>query len=60
MRDRTHANSANIKPRDPVILGLCTQSELNAAVAAAADRAPGAAPAMMPLTDDEAEAEGNY
>ena len=60
VRDRTHANSANIKPRDPVILGLCTQSELNAAVAAAADRAPGAAPAMMPLTDDEAEAEGNY
>ena len=24
VRDRTHWNSANIKPRDPVILGLCT------------------------------------
>jgi len=34
VRDRTHWNSANIKPRDPVILGLCTQGELNAAVGA--------------------------
>ncbi|MFN3448555.1 MAG: DUF1013 domain-containing protein [Roseococcus sp.] len=38
VRDKTHWNSANIKPRDPVILGLCTQSALNAAVAAAAER----------------------
>ncbi len=29
VRDKTHWNSANIKPRDPVILGLCTQSDLN-------------------------------
>jgi hypothetical protein len=36
VRDKTHWNSANIKPRDPVILGLCTQSELNAAVGALA------------------------
>ena len=35
VRDKTHWNSANIKPRDPVILGLCTQSDLNAAVIAA-------------------------
>jgi hypothetical protein len=35
VRDKTHWNSANIKPRDPVILGLCTQSDLNAAVSAA-------------------------
>jgi hypothetical protein len=33
VRDRTHWNSANIKPRDPVILGLCSQGDLNAAVA---------------------------
>ena len=33
VRDRTHWNSANIKPRDPVILGLCTQGDLNAIVA---------------------------
>ncbi len=41
VRDRTHWNSANIKPRDPVILGLCTQSDLNAAVAAAGERPAG-------------------
>jgi hypothetical protein len=29
IRDRSHWNSANIRPRDPVLLGLCTQSELN-------------------------------
>jgi hypothetical protein len=38
VRDRTHWNSANIKARDPVILGLCTQTDLNAAVAAANER----------------------
>ena len=31
-------NSANIKPRDPVILGLCTQTDLNAMVAQANQR----------------------
>lgn len=38
IRDRSHWNSANIKPRDPVILGLCKQSDLNDAVAAANER----------------------
>ncbi len=38
VRDRSHWNSANIKPRDPVILGLCTQTDLNAMVSAANDR----------------------
>ena len=38
VRERTHWNSANIKPRDPVILGLCSQSDLNAAVASANER----------------------
>ncbi|MGH7044329.1 MAG: DUF1013 domain-containing protein [Acetobacteraceae bacterium] len=38
VRDRSHWNSANIKPADPVILGLCSQSDLNAAVAAANER----------------------
>src|SRR5215475_2554268 len=32
VRDRTHWNSPNLRPRDPVLLGLCTQSDLNAAV----------------------------
>ena len=29
MRDRTHWNSTNIRPRDPVLLGLCSQTDLN-------------------------------
>jgi len=31
VRDRTHPNSPNIKPRHPVDLGLCTYAELEAA-----------------------------
>ncbi len=38
VRDRSHWNSSNIKPRDPVILGLCSQTDLNAMVMAANDR----------------------
>ena len=38
VRDRSHWNSANIKPRDPVILGLCSQTDLNAMVGQANDR----------------------
>jgi hypothetical protein len=38
VRDRTHWNSANIKPRDPVILGLCSQTDLNAVVMQANER----------------------
>jgi hypothetical protein len=42
IRDRTHWNSVNIKPRDPVLLGLCSQTDLNAAVAhAASEGRPG-------------------
>jgi uncharacterized protein len=32
VRDRSHWNTPNIKPRHPVDLGLCTYLELNAAV----------------------------
>ena len=35
VRDRTHWNSANIKPRHPVGLGLCTLDELDQAIARA-------------------------
>ena len=38
VRERSHWNSANIKPRDPVILGLCSQGDLNAAIHQANDR----------------------
>lgn len=33
VRTRSHWNSPNIKPRDPVLLGLCTQTDLNHEVA---------------------------
>lgn len=32
IRDRTHWNIANIKPRDPVALGLCGREDLSAAI----------------------------
>lgn len=32
IRDRSHWNIQNIKPRDPVILGLCKQGDLNTAI----------------------------
>jgi hypothetical protein len=38
VRDRTHWNSANIKPVDPVTLGLVTQLELDAVVKMAAEK----------------------
>ena len=40
IRDRTHWNIQNIVAKDPVTLGLCSQRELDAAVAKAAKRAP--------------------
>lgn len=32
VRDKTHWNAQNIKPRNPVLLGLCSQRELEAAL----------------------------
>lgn len=32
VRSKAHWNSANIKPRDPVLLGLCTQTHLDHAI----------------------------
>ncbi len=40
VRDRTHWNSSNIKPRHPVGLGLCTLEELEEAVGRARARMP--------------------
>ena len=50
IRERSHWNIANIVPVDPVALGMCRQSELDAAVAKAVARAvqPGSV-----MTDDE-------
>jgi hypothetical protein len=38
IRDRSHWNIQNIQPKDPVTLGLCSQRELDSAVAKAAKR----------------------
>lgn len=38
IRERTHWNISNIQPIDPVALGLCKQSELDAAVQKAASK----------------------
>jgi hypothetical protein len=38
VRDKTHWNAANIKPRNPVTLGLCTEADLEKAVALAPRR----------------------
>ncbi|WP_135447674.1 MULTISPECIES: DUF1013 domain-containing protein [Tabrizicola] len=50
IRERTHWNIANIQPIDPVALGLCKQSELDAAVQAAARKK--AAEGVV-MSDDE-------
>src|SRR4029079_5896761 len=38
IRDRTHWNSANLTPQDPVALGLCSQTDLDTEVHKAAAR----------------------
>jgi len=50
IRDRTHWNINSIQPIDPVALGLCRQSELDAAVQKAAAKKAGEGAVM---TDDE-------
>ena len=39
IRDRTHWNSPNLAPQDPVTMGLCSQIDLDAEVHKAAARA---------------------
>ncbi|HET6347124.1 MAG TPA: cell cycle transcriptional regulator TrcR, partial [Myxococcota bacterium] len=54
VRDRTHWNSPNLRPRDPVLLGLCTQSDLNSAVLKARkalEKATGTRPAAPPAEE---------
>lgn len=45
VRDRSHWNTANIKPQNPVTLGLCTEPELEKQVVIAQRRAANAAKA---------------
>jgi uncharacterized protein len=51
IRERNHWNMANIRPVDPVSLGLCKQADLDEAVSKAAKRlqARGEAPPEVPL-----------
>jgi hypothetical protein len=54
VRERTHWNSPNIRPRDPVLLGLCSQSDLNAVVERARKAAERAGkPLPEPVEFDE-------
>ncbi|HRK17758.1 MAG TPA: DUF1013 domain-containing protein [Hyphomicrobiaceae bacterium] len=39
IKDRSHWNTANLVPQDPVTLGLCSQTDLDAEVAKSAKRA---------------------
>lgn len=52
VRDRTHWKSQDIRPRDPVLLGLCSQSELDEAIARArADQGAPPTPRKVPLEE---------
>ncbi len=66
VRDRTHWNASNIQPQDPVGLGLCSQTDLDAVVrkagakkakleAAMPKADPG--PSLMPTAETTAPAE---
>ncbi len=55
VRDRTHWNSPNIKPRHPVELGLCTFEELEAVVARSRPKRPTDEPALGSEEAEQAE-----
>jgi hypothetical protein len=63
VREKTHWNSQNIKPVDPVTLGLCTQIELDEVISKAVDKRKkmeaqaikqGDGPALKPAADTDA------
>lgn len=65
VRDKTHWNSQNIKPVDPVTLGLCSQIELDEVIAKAADKrrkmdaqkqSEVSGPGLAPAEDTDAQA----
>jgi hypothetical protein len=58
IRNRTHWNSANLQPIDPVALGLCTQIDLDFEVQKAAKSRPAEAPqetgdSLLPASQTE-------
>jgi hypothetical protein len=52
IRERSHWNAPNIKPRHPVSIGLCTMAELDAAIARANRGKKPAAPAEEPAAEE--------
>src|SRR5712664_3844742 len=54
IRERSHWNAPNIKPRHPVSIGLCTMAELDAAIARA-NRGKKAAAPVEETADDEGD-----
>lgn len=56
IRERSHWNSPNIRPRDPVLLGLCSQGDLNAAVERARKAAARAGIEVAPPPEIDNEA----
>jgi len=52
VRDRSHWNAANIKPRNPVTLGLCTEPDLEKAVIVARPRSGQPLPAPVVHYDE--------
>ncbi|SRR5579885_1159061 len=60
IRDRTHWNSANLTPMDPVTLGLCTQTDLDLEVQRANKEKPAPADAgatLLPAAETTARKE---
>ncbi len=53
IRDKSHWNISNIKPQDPVALGLCSQRDLDALIAKVAKKS-GIAP-IDPRLEEEAQ-----
>ncbi|MBL4895081.1 MAG: DUF1013 domain-containing protein [Emcibacter sp.] len=56
IRERSHWNMSEIKPVDPVLLGLCKQGELDVAVAKSAPPAPEVIPEEEGAETDTSEA----
>ena len=55
VREKTHWNATNIKPRNPVTLGLCTELDLEKAVALARPRAGTVAPQYVDDSGDDSD-----
>ena len=56
IRDKSHWNSPNLKPRSPVMVGLCSYLELDAALTKArANLPPGAIPTPTVSFDEDAD-----